>query len=150
MLVGRFGNSSGRPYISARVAIPSLGLVGSVSFLIDTGADTTLLTPADATKIGFDFNVAGKVWTAQGIGGSAKTSVFRARLVFLDRECGRLYGYENRLSILHPSDEDEDAVSERIPSLLGRDLLNNWRFTYDRVKGEVLAKVYKSDLIREL
>ena len=32
MLHGRFGESSGRPYIPARVFIPRLGLAGNVSF----------------------------------------------------------------------------------------------------------------------
>ena len=48
MLQGRFGDTSGRPYMSARVIVPRLNVTGNVSFIFDTGADFTMLMPADA------------------------------------------------------------------------------------------------------
>jgi hypothetical protein len=47
MLEGRIGILSGAPYIEARISFPRLGLQGLVSFLVDTGADGTVLMPAD-------------------------------------------------------------------------------------------------------
>ena len=58
MLHGRFGESSGRPYISARVFIPRLGLAGTVSFIFDTGADSSVLMPAEAHIVyGYDIEL---------------------------------------------------------------------------------------------
>ncbi len=45
MLIGRFGHTSGRPYFEARVVLPHLNVAGNVSFLLDTGADKSLLMP---------------------------------------------------------------------------------------------------------
>lgn len=56
MIRGSLGDESGRrrPQVSAQVAIPAQSLAGEVTFLIDTGADSTLLAPADATRLGLD------------------------------------------------------------------------------------------------
>ena len=57
MLRGRFGESSGRPYVSARVFIPRLALAGNVSFIFDTGADSSVLMPADAATLAVDYGM---------------------------------------------------------------------------------------------
>ena len=54
MLVGRFGNTSGAAFIEAYISLPDLALAGPVSFLVDTGADQTMLMPVDATRLGVD------------------------------------------------------------------------------------------------
>ena len=56
MLSGRFGGTTGRPYIEAFLSIPSMGINGAVSFLIDTGADSTVLMQADATRLQLDYS----------------------------------------------------------------------------------------------
>ena len=40
MLKGRFGDTSGRPYIEGHILLPRLKKRGNVSFVFDTGADT--------------------------------------------------------------------------------------------------------------
>ena len=52
MLQGRFGDTSGRPYMEGHVLLPRLGWRGYVSFIFDTGADTSLLMPLDARRMG--------------------------------------------------------------------------------------------------
>ena len=79
MLHGRFGESSGRPYVSARVFIPRLGPAGNVSFIFDTGADSSVLMPADAIALGVDHALLSNPFESFGIGGSAPTYVERAR-----------------------------------------------------------------------
>ena len=54
MLEGRIGNLSGAPYVEARISFPQLGFRGLVSFLVDTGADGTVLMPADTKRLGID------------------------------------------------------------------------------------------------
>ena len=140
MLRGRFGESSGRPYVSARVFIPRLGLAGNVSLIFDTGADSSVLMPADAATLGIDYDLLSNPFESFGIGGSAPTYVERARLVFADTNGGRLYGYDIPLLVHHPT---PDAM--RVPSLLGRDVIDRWRVTYDKSLAELAAEVVSSD-----
>ena len=53
MIQGYLEQISGRrrPFIDARVTLPSLGLADDVSFLIDTGADSTVLAPIDVARL---------------------------------------------------------------------------------------------------
>ena len=52
MLKGWFGDTTGRPYIEARIAFPRLRALGLVSFVLDTGADRSLLMPRDCILTG--------------------------------------------------------------------------------------------------
>jgi len=140
MLHGRFGESSGRPYISARVFIPRLGLAGNVSFIFDTGADSSVLMPADALTLGVDYSQLSNPFESFGIGGSAPTYVERARVAFADVNEHLLYGYDIELLVHHPTD---DAM--RMPSLLGRNIIDRWRVTYDKSVPELVAEVVSSD-----
>lgn len=70
MIKGRFGNTSGRPYVEARLAIPRFQIIGDISFLLDTGADKTALMPLDAGRIGIDYNQLTNKNSAVGIGGA--------------------------------------------------------------------------------
>ncbi|MXZ46889.1 MAG: hypothetical protein F4Z08_07880 [Chloroflexi bacterium] len=45
MIEGRFGDTSGRPYVEGRVYFARFDLEGDISFLVDTGADASLLNP---------------------------------------------------------------------------------------------------------
>jgi hypothetical protein len=56
MLKGRYGDTSGSPFLEGRIYIPSLKLDGAVSWLVDTGADATVLSFMDAIKLGVDFS----------------------------------------------------------------------------------------------
>lgn len=140
MLHGRFGESSGRPYVSARVFIPRLGLAGNVSFIFDTGADSSVLMPADAITLGVDYDLLSDPSESFGIGGSAQTFEEYARLAFADANGDRLYSYDIPILIHEPA---MDAM--RIPSLLGRDVIDRWRVTYDKSVAELTAEVVSSD-----
>lgn len=140
MLYGRFGNSSGRPYLSARVFIPRFGASGNVSFIFDTGADNTVLMPADAAALGIDFTDLSDPFESLGIGGSALMYPERAHIAFLDESHGRIYAYDIELLVHHPTTE-----AMRVPSLLGRDIIDRWRVTYDKSVPELSAEVNSSD-----
>lgn len=43
-----------RPFVLAQVAIPSHNIAGKVYFLLDTGADLTVLGPSDASRLKID------------------------------------------------------------------------------------------------
>ena len=140
MLRGRFGESSGRPYVSARVFLPRPGLAGNVSFISDTGADSSVLMPADAATLGVDYSLLSNPFESFGIGGSAPTYIERARIAFVDANEHRVYGYDIGLLIHHPT-----ADAMRVPSLLGRNIIDGWRVTYDKSVSELVAEVVLTD-----
>ena len=136
MLQGRFGDTSGRPYMSGRVIVPRLNVAGNVSFIFDTGADFTLLMPADAATMNIDFNALRKTASSFGIGGTAKAYVEPANVFFVNRDGDRLFGFNIQLYIQDPA-----ANAMHIPSLLGRDIIDRLRVTYDKSAKELLADV---------
>ncbi len=138
MLRGRFGDTSGRPYMEGRVLFPRLGTSGNVSFIFDTGADASLLMPLDAQRMGLDYGLFEREASTLGIGGASENFIERAYLAFVGDEA--LYGYEIDLHICKPAKE-----LMTIPSLLGRDIIDRWRVTYDKPASQLLAEVISSD-----
>ena len=142
MLRGRFGDTSGRPYIEGHVLLPRLGWSGNVSFIFDTGADTTLLMPLDAQRMGIDYGMLENEVPTLGIGGESTNFSESAYLAFVGDDA--LYGYEIELHVCKPAEE-----LMTVPSLLGRDIIDRWRVTYDKSALELLAEVISSDAQQE-
>ena len=134
MLIGRFGKTSGRPYLEGRLGFPRLGKAGSISFLVDTGADCTVLMPADAIKIGIDYSTLRNLTDSVGVGGLSKDYSEDAVAAFGDDKNVHLYAINIRISIVNP-----DIIS--LPSLLGRDIIQHWEaifdFSYNRLQMNV-------------
>ena len=143
MLKGRFGDTSGRPYIEAHILPPRLEKSGNVSFLFDTGADTSLLMPLDAQRIGIDYRKLTDKEQSLGIGGVSENFVESAYLAFAGDD--EIYGYEIELRICKPSQE---VIS--IASLLGRDIIDQWRVIYDKSGSRLDADVISSDTFLSL
>ena len=125
MLKGRFGDTSGRPYIEARVFLPRLKVRGNLSFILDTGADQSLLMPLDGQRFGIEWDKLDKSGKSTGIGGHLEHFIEPAVVVFASAET--LYIYLIEIGISPPSHE-----IMKIPSLLGRDIIDQWRITYDK------------------
>ena len=100
MLRGRFGDTSGAPYLEAHISFSRLRLRGFVSFLIDTGADGTILMPADSKKFGIVFGSLRNPTTSEGIGGIAKGYSGRAVISFSDHR--HIYTYVIKMEIAGP------------------------------------------------
>ena len=97
MLQGRFGNTTGAPYLECRISFPRLGIRGLVSFLVDTGADASVLMPADTKKLGIDFRSLRNPTTSQGIGGLAQGFNETVVMSFSDRRY--IYSYLLQIEI---------------------------------------------------
>lgn len=140
MLIGRFGDTSHSPYIEAQIYLPRLKITGDVSFLVDTGADSSMLMPADAIRLGVCFtDLEGDV-AIDGIGGSIHCFPERAVLVFLEAGVA-LHVYDlEEFSIM----QNDPGVTE-LPSILGRDVLNRWRMIYDPGMNKLHAVVRSAD-----
>ena len=124
--------------MEGHVLLPRLGWRGNVSFIFDTGADTSLLMPLDAQRMGIDYAMFETTESTLGIGGLSENYIESAYLAFVGDEA--LYGYEIELHVCKPAEE-----LMTIPSLLGRDIIDRWRVTYDKSASELLAKVISSD-----
>ncbi len=125
MLMGRYGNTSTAPYMEAFVSFPRLGVRGLVSFLVDTGADGSILMPADSTKLGVDFSKLRNPIESRGIGGVARGFEEICVLTFSDKR----YTYSYLLNHMEISARSKSSLA--LPSLLGRDILNKWRLVTD-------------------
>ena len=129
--------------MEGHVLLPRLGKRGNVSFIFDTGADTSLLMPLDGQRMGVDYEAFEEEGVSFGIGGVSANYIESAYLVFVGDEA--LYGYEIKLRVCKPSD---DLMT--VPSLLGRDIIDRWRVTYDKPAQELLAEVISADARQEL
>lgn len=140
MLIGRFGNTSGRPYFEGRLSIPRLNVVADISFIFDTGADTSLLMPLDSRRMGIDFGELASTADSCGIGGLSKQFVEPAILAFTEAKvCLHLYFLQLRIAAQTPD-------INTIPSLLGRDIIDHWAITYDKSNAGLTAEINYSDM----
>lgn len=128
MIRGYF-DRSGRPIVSCTVRLPQLGFAGNVDFLVDTGASVTCLHPRDGLRLGLPFDeLAGDPVNIGGTTGEYPYFPQPAELNFADS--GRVHGMPVELRIAKPAEDSSHRIV-RIPSLLGRDVLNRWRMDYD-------------------
>ena len=134
-LRGYFG-ASGRPHILAIVYFPRLAAGGGVEFLVDTGADASVLSLADAQRI-----LQGKLGALTGdtdfggVGGGLACFHEPGSLAFID-ESASLILYDGVFI----------AKEDKVPSsLLGRDVLDRCAMTYDPTNARLVLEVRDSD-----
>ena len=118
----------GLPYVRASLILPRLGVVATVSFLVDTGSVSTVLHSDDAEDIGCPFDSLALPTALEGVGG-AVTYYRESALVKLDRESD-LLDFSVEIAIAKPG-----SLTDGLPSLLGRDILNRLRMEYDFPQG---------------
>ena len=135
MIVGEFG-VRGRPYIPGVVVIPRLNISGSVVFLLDTGADATCLHTNDALNLQIPSERLGNLAQVGGIGGGAEYFKEDATVYFSDDD--RVVGYDISIGIA-------SSLTGGLPSLLGRDIFDNWRIEYERRRGVLQCVVRTAD-----
>ncbi len=136
--------ATGKPFIAARVLIPRFYLVGEMYFLLDTGADRTVVMPRDAYTMGIDYSQLRGDAPSIGVGGMVHSYHEPALLVFTDM--GSIeYTYQVDIRFM-----EDSAISRQLPSLLGRDILNRWRIVYDLDIDELEATVRSADSTRLL
>ena len=129
MIVGAF-DTRGRSYVRCLVSIPRLGVVGDVTFRVDTGADITCLHPGDGRTLGIPFERLENPVGGRGVGGISQYFLEEASLVF-DND-GEQEVRPAPLLIAKP-----DGANEGLPSLLGLNVINHWYMEYDPVNGRL-------------
>lgn len=140
MLNGRFGNTSGRPYIEGRLIILNLSIRADISFLVDTGSDVTCLHPIDGTRLNIDYGQLSGDAESIGTSGLSHSFIEPALVVFSEPK-RFLYTYN---ITLHIAPLDPEIMT--LPSILGRDILDQWRMTYNPQKRRLVFKVILADV----
>lgn len=136
----RSGPLTRRLYVDARVHLPRLEAVADVSFLVDTGADSSLLMPSDVMRLGISSEQVHTLRNhAHGIGGTVVISQEPAILVFADTS-GALYCYEIDISIC-------SQKRFGLPSILGRDVMQNWRLSIDFLNDDFRFDALRADVV---
>jgi len=108
------------------------GIHETIEFLVDTGASRTTISDKDAVRLGTDFGKLERLSEGMlGIGGLVDTYVLKDVKLTFRRENGKSH-VENfdRIYVLKHAVLDERIM--RIPSILGRDMLNKYTLVYDR------------------
>ena len=126
MITGFF-SSRGRPYIYGRVTLPRFGVSTDVPFLLDTGADSSCLHFRHTSELVVPESSLGNESSVGGIGGTAAYYREPAMVTFAYGSGGIDEVSYNIALDLSYSDE-----TIGLPSLLGRDILDDWHIEYSR------------------
>ena len=147
MLTGYFSPAEDLPnpraYLRGFVDIPAIGVVGmGVDFLIDTGADRTIIGSSDASRMVDEFDVdltnLQDGPRGRGVGGTVATKTAEVALKFDD------FSENMRMEILEPPPDARFAI----PSLLGRDVLSQFAlFVEERTDKVLLLEPAESDAL---
>lgn len=124
-------------YVVAVLESKLLSLRETVEFLVDTGASRTTICDKDAIKLGIDFSMLEKLSEGMlGIGGVVNTYVLKDIKLVFRREDGRSHAESfERIYVLKHTILNEKIM--RLPSILGRDMLNKYLLVYDSRRGKV-------------
>lgn len=140
-IAGYWGRSDA-PYVSVLLISESLGIRRRVEFLIDTGTSHTAILDRDASRLGIDYS-----WLRQarqsmaGVGGMVETFIMAdVKLRFRTEDMSIHEESMPEVLVLRHQAEDAERLERVrvIPSLLGRDLINRYRFVLHRSAGRVV------------
>ena len=140
MLKGRFGDTSGCPFLEGYLHILSQSVSVEISFLVDTGADETMLMPTDGMRTTLDYNALTTSKDVYGINGVMSVYTEPALIVFAQPK-KRLFVYSVNISIAPPN---PDLMG--VHSLLGRDILDRWEMVYRPTSDTLVFNVVSADI----
>ena len=126
-MITSFFSDIGRPYIFGKVTLPRFGISTDVYFLLDTGSDSSCLHLGDAINLAIPESSLSNQSSVGGVGGTAVYYREPAIITF-DYGDGRIDEVSYNIDLdLSYSDE-----TIGLPSLLGRDILDDWYIEYSR------------------
>lgn len=119
-------------YVNAIFEFEALHIYATIELLIDTGATKTTVSDKDAIRLGLDYDALEKLDKGiLGIGGAVDTYIIKeAKLAFHKKDKQTHVEHLESLCFLRHSELTERIL--RIPSILGRDILNKYALVYDR------------------
>lgn len=119
-------------YVVAVLECEALRIRDTVEFLVDTGVSRTTICDKDVIRLEIDFSKLEKLSEGMlGIGGLVDTYVLRNVKLTFRRENGQSHVESfDRIYVLKHTVLDERIM--RIPSILGRDMLNKHALMYEK------------------
>jgi len=127
------------PYMRAKIVCKQFGIEKTVNFLVDLGAAATIIGPRDAKRLRIPYNqlklVEGGV---SGVGGRAETCLMPETQLVFRIETGNFEASFHHLLVLEPVAKTLSKDERLIPSLLGRDFLNQMALLTDKRQNLVL------------
>lgn len=129
MLVGRFGGPVRNPYVDGMLSLPRLRVRDAqVTLLVDTGASRCLLNSTDAARLGIAPGSLGGEAVVFGLGGSEVCYVEQGYIAFRAEDERLIHYYAVDLLISRrAAPRGGPAPSGTVPSLIGMDILRDWR-----------------------
>ncbi|MGQ9723287.1 MAG: aspartyl protease family protein [Candidatus Jordarchaeum sp.] len=119
-------------YLVAILESKTPGINETIQFLVDTGASRTTICDKDSLRLGIDFNKLERLSEGMlGIGGLVDAYAMKNVKLTFRRENGKSHVESmERIYVLRHAIQDERIM--RIPSILGRDILNKYALVYDK------------------
>lgn len=137
MIPGRF-DERGRPCLDGLVAFPPSSRLGNeillipITFVIDTGADVTLILPTHYSPFVYSDFREYEVANPGGYGGPIEARLVTPTLLHFRHETGQFVRVTAAVEVARPS-----QTLEGYPSVLGRDVLDFYRLVVDKPGGQV-------------
>ena len=131
----RQGGLTPAPFVNAQVELPALHISTEVEFLADTGAEATTLLHDTLSRLSVSpqrVRSLPRTASVTGIGGDVPCYTTRAIVSLRDDSLSAPHAFDINID-LAPSLKTAD-----LPSLLGRDILNQLRCVFDHTDGEVI------------
>ena len=131
-------------FANAPTVLATVSLAGAppkqVRFLIDTGATSTTLSPRAADRVfpgyaDLDWTHDPRLKAVSGVGGICRVIVRLGAIRFIDDRLGPL-DWDGLIELIEPT-----ADSLALPSLLGRDVLDNFRLTVSKRESLISLEV---------
>ncbi len=127
------------PHVEVRFICQKFGIDAKVRFLIDIGASSTIISEKDAKKLKLDYASLQKLKTGMtGIGGSVVTYLINGVELYFQSDRGLYHANIDHVFAIKHAQKLGAKVKKFIPSLLGRDFLNQMAFLIDKRKDLVL------------
>jgi hypothetical protein len=121
--------------------LPRLRVRADIAWIVDTGADTSLLNPLDGFRLGVDYSqLTDPTIVTAGVGGDVGAFVEPALLTFVEPGVA-LHTYWIRLPLAIPRSDAFD-----LPSVLGRDVLGRWLMLHDPADDLLEFEVRSADV----
>jgi hypothetical protein len=139
IIKGSFDPETRRPYCQGLLFIPKFKKSMPIDFIVDTGSDVTTLNPGDGKRLNLDYTRLNYTEPALAVNSEHIAASLFAVVAFMCED-GSLPIYSINLHITPYS-----VQCEKLPSLLGTDILHRWRMDWYPYKNILEFEVKSSD-----
>lgn len=126
------GTESGPFYVPVYLTSTELPDVYPIFFAVDTGTDTSIISPGDALKLGIDFSKLKRSITALGIGGQVNVYILKNVVLIFKTDSQKKPFYTLKLDKILVLGKAQTEYEKAFPSLLGLDVLSAFSLQFEK------------------